>query len=74
MHGMYMKMKPFYQGIDEVGVILVEGDMQRQVYLTDSKTARYSDDQEYVDRHQEDIRILFEKTEAMWDLEMPWGN
>lgn len=67
-------MKPFYQGVKEVGVILVEGEMQRQVYLTDSKTARYPDDQIYVDNHQTEINVLFEKAEKMWGLEMPWGK
>ena len=67
-------MKLFYQGVKEVGVILVEGEMQPQVYLTDSKTARYPDDQIYVDNHQAEINVLFEKAEKMWGLEMPWGK
>lgn len=67
-------MKPFFQGIKEVGVILVEDEMQRQVYLVDSKTAKYRDDQIYVDNHQAEINVLFEKAEKMWKLEMPWGK
>ena len=65
-------MKPFYRGIKEIGVILMDGSCQRQVYLTNSKTALYPDDQTYVDKHQAEIEILFKKAEKMWNLEMPW--
>ncbi|MCR5144247.1 MAG: hypothetical protein K6B67_02930 [Lachnospiraceae bacterium] len=67
-------LKPFNGEINELGVIITEGNMQRQVYLTDSKNATYPDDQEYVERHQDEINILFGKAEKMWDLKMPWGK
>lgn len=65
-------MKPFYQGVDEVGVILIEEKVSYQIYLEDNRTARYKDDQEIVDRNRTEIDRLFHKAEEQWDIEMPW--
>lgn len=58
--------------IKEIGVILTLNDETRYIYLTDSGTARYEEDQPFVDEGQEMINVLFEKAEDAWNLEMPW--
>lgn len=65
-------MKHFHKGIRELGVILVQDGVSRQIYLEDNRTARYKDDQPYVDAGQEEIDKLFRKAEQEWKLEMPW--
>lgn len=67
-------MKNFYEGVKEVGVILVQDGVSRQIYLEDNETARYADDQPYVDAGQEEINKLFRKAEEEWNIEMPWKN
>lgn len=71
---MIIWMKPFYRGVDEIGVILVQGDKSRQIYLLDNETARYSDDQPYVDAGKDEINRLFRKAEEEWNIKMPWKN
>ncbi len=70
--GLIIWLKPFCGGVDEVGVILLQGDTQRQIYLEDNETARYPDDQPYVDAGRDEINKLFRKAEEEWDIEMPW--
>lgn len=60
--------------IREIGVILVIDGVSEQIYLTDSKTARYKDQQCMVDQEQQEIIKLFEKAEDAWKLKMPWGK
>ena len=65
-------LKHFSGDIKELGVILEQDGVNRQIYLVDSATARYEDDQPYVDAGQDEINKLFKKAEDVWDLEMPW--
>lgn len=62
----------FTGDVKEIGLILNINDETRYIYLIDSKTAKYEDDQILVDESQEIIKVLFEKVEDAWDLEMPW--
>lgn len=66
--GLIIWLDHWNQGIREVGVIL----NNRQIYLVDSSTARYADDQPFVDKYQDEIDMLFEKAERVWKLDMPW--
>lgn len=70
--GMIIWLEHFTGDIREIGVILTLNGESRQIYLTDSKTARYENDQPFVDANQDVIKILFEKAEDAWNLEMPW--
>lgn len=62
----------FTGNIREIGVRLTIDNETREIYLTDSGTARYEEDQPFVDEGQEMINVLFEKAEDAWNLEMPW--
>lgn len=62
----------FTGDVREIGVELNANGDARDIYLVDSGTARYEEDQIYVDESQEIIKTLFEKTEEAWNLEMPW--
>ena len=64
-------MKPFYGGINEMGVIIVEDNLSREIYLDSRYKTRYEDDQEYLDRHQQEVNVLLDKANAMWDLQIP---
>ncbi len=70
--GMIIWLKHFTGDIREIGVILTLNGESRQIYLTDSGTARYEEDQPFVDTNQDVIKMLFEKAEDAWSLEMPW--
>ncbi|SEF66325.1 hypothetical protein [Lachnospira multipara] len=67
-HGLIIWLEDFTGNIKELGVIL-DG---RQIYLEDSRTARYEEYQPYVDENTDKIDILFRKAEDLWGLEMPW--
>ena len=62
----------FTGNIREIGVRLTIDNETREIYLTDSGTARYEEDQPFVDANQDVIKMLFEKAEDAWNLEMPW--
>ena len=72
--GLIIWLKHFSQGIKEIGVRLEQDGVTRYIYLVDSETARYADDQPYVDAGKEEIEKLFRKAEEQWNLEMPWKN
>lgn len=72
--GLIIWLKHFSQGIKEIGVRLEQEGVTRYIYLVDSETARYADDQPYVDAGKEEIEKLFRKAEEQWNLEMPWKN
>lgn len=65
-------LEHFTGDIKEIGLILNANNETRYIYLTDSKTAKYEDDQELVDDSQDEINVLFEKAEDAWNLEMSW--
>lgn len=67
-HSLIIWLEDFTGNIKELGVIL-DG---RQIYLEDSRTARYEEYQPYVDENTDKIDILFRKAEDLWGLEMPW--
>lgn len=70
--GMIIWIEHFTGNIREIGVRLTIDNETREIYLTDSGTARYEEDQPFVDEGQEMINVLFEKAEDAWNLEMPW--
>lgn len=53
--GMIIWLEHFTGDIREIGVILTLNGESRQIYLTDSKTARYENDQPFVDANQDVI-------------------
>lgn len=59
--GLIIWTKYFSGEVDEVGVLLLQDGVLYQIYLVDNETARYSDEQEIVDKEQEEINKLFEK-------------
>lgn len=70
--GLIIWIEHFTGNIREIGVRLTIDNETREIYLTDSGTARYEEDQPFVDEGQEMINVLFEKAEDAWNLEMPW--
>lgn len=67
-------IEPSLNKVKEVGVVLSDDESNRQVYLKNSNTAVYDDDQPYVDKNLSIIKSLFEKAEKEWNLIMPWGK
>ncbi|MBE5969275.1 MAG: hypothetical protein E7242_03480 [Lachnospiraceae bacterium] len=59
--------------IRDIGVTVELDDRMYDVYIENSTTARYPDEQWIVDESQEAINMLFNKAEEAWGLEMPWG-
>jgi len=71
---MIIWIEPFLNKVKEVGVILSDDESSRQVYLKNSNTAVYDDDQPYVNKNLPIIKSLFKKAEKEWNLIMPWGK
>ncbi len=64
-----------YDGsIRDIGVTVELNDRTYDVYVENSTTARYPDQQWIVDETQEAINMLFTKAEEAWGIEMPWGE
>ena len=72
--GLIIWLKPFSGEVREVGLIHYDGNAMYQIYLKDSKSARYTDQQKYVDSAKEDIKVMFDKAQGMWSLTMPYAN
>lgn len=72
--GLIIWLNPFSGSVKEVGMIHYEGNNMNQIYLEDSKTARFPDQQKYVDLCEEEIEVLFSKAQDLWLLSMPYAN